>query len=82
MRTTITLDEDVGKKLDDEVRRQKGASFKDVVNEMLRIGLLTKRELKGAEPFKVEARPMGVRPGLNYDNIGDLIEHLEGASHK
>jgi len=81
MRTTITLDEDVEKKLDAEVRRQKGTSFKDVVNETLRIGLLTKRELKAAEPFKVKARPMGVMPGLNYDNIGDLIEHLEGADH-
>jgi hypothetical protein len=82
MRTTITLDEDVEKKLDAEVRRQKDTSFKDIVNETLRIGLLTKRELKAAKPFKVEARPMGVMPGINYDNIGDLIEHLEGASHK
>lgn len=82
MRTTITLDEDVEKKLDAEVRRQKGATFKDIVNETLRVGLLTKRELKAAEPFKVKARPMGVMPGLNYDNIGDLVEHLEGAGHK
>ena len=82
MRTTISLDEDVEKKLDAEVRRRKGTSFKDVVNETLRIGLLTKRELKTAGPFKVEALSMGVMPGLNYDNVGDLIEHLEGASHK
>jgi len=81
MRTTITLDEDVEKKLDAEVRRQ-GTTFKDIVNETLRIGLLTKRELKAAEPFKVKARPMGVMPGLNYDNISDLIEHLEGVNHK
>lgn len=79
MRTTITLDEDVEKKLAAEVRRRKGATFKDVVNETLRIGLLTKRELKAAERFEVKARPMGVMPGLNYDNISDLIEHLEGA---
>lgn len=82
MRTTITLDKDVEKKLDAEMRRQKGKSFKDVVNETLRIGLLTRRELRAAELFKVEARPMGVMPGLNYNNIGDLIEHLEEASHK
>jgi hypothetical protein len=82
MRTTITLDEDVEKKLDAEVRRQKDASFKDVVNETLRIGLLAKHELKATEPFKVKARSMGAMPGLNYDNISDLLEHLEGASHK
>jgi hypothetical protein len=82
MRTTITLDEDVEKKLAAEMRRRKGATFKDIVNELLRIGLLTKQELKVAEPFKVTARPMGMVPGLNYDNIGDLVEHLEGATHK
>ncbi len=82
MRTTITLDEDVEKKLDAEVRRRKGATFKDVVNETLRIGLLTKHELKAGEPFKVKAHPMGLVPGLNYDNIGELVEHLEGATHK
>ena len=82
MRTTITLDEDVEKKLDAEVRQRKGATFKDVVNELLRIGLLTKQELKATEPFEVKARQMGVMPGLNYDNTSDLIEHLEGASHK
>jgi len=82
MRTTITLDKDVEKKLDSEVRRRQGATFKQVVNEILRIGLLTRQDLKAAKPFKVKARPMGVRPGLNYDNIGDLIEHLEEASHK
>ena len=82
MRTTITLDEDVEKKLDAEVRRRKGATFKDVVNEMLRIGLLTKHELKASESFKVKALPMGMVPGLNYDNIGELVEHLEGATHK
>lgn len=82
MRTTITLDEDVVRKLDAEVRRRKGATFKDVVNELLRIGLQTKQELKATERFKLKARPMGVMPGLNYDNIGELVEHLEGASHK
>lgn len=82
MRTTITLDKDVEKKLDAEIRRRKGATFKDVVNETLRIGLLTKRQLNRAEPFKVKARPMGVMPGLDYDNVSDLVEHLEGASHK
>lgn len=82
MRTTITLDDDVEKKLDAEVRRQKGASFKEVVNETLRIGLLTRRELKATEPFKVKARSMGTMPGINYDNVTELIEHLEGVSHK
>jgi excinuclease UvrABC helicase subunit UvrB len=53
MKRIITLDEDVEKKPAAEVRRRKGATFKDVVNEMLRIELLTKRELEKTELFKI-----------------------------
>jgi len=72
----------VAKKLHAEVRRQKGATFKDVVNETLRVGLLTKRELEAARRFRVQPRSMGIMPGLNYDSISELVEHLEGANHK
>ena len=81
MRTTITLDKDVIDKLNGEMRRS-GKSFKETVNEFLRIGLAMRRELKRADRFKVRARPLGVVPGLNYDNIGELLEQLEGPLHK
>jgi hypothetical protein len=25
---------------------------------------------------------MGTRPGLNYDNVGELLEQVEGPGHK
>ena len=81
MRTTITLDKDVIDKLNGEMRRS-GKSFKETVNEFLRIGLAMRRELKSADRFEVRARPLGVLPGLNYDNIGELLEQLEGPLHK
>ena len=34
------------------------------------------------EPFRVRARPMGARPGLNFDCISDLIEQVEGPFYK
>ena len=61
MRTTITLDEDVARDLEDRMR-QTGASFKQTVNELLRVGLLETSRRKVPQPFIVSARPMGLRP--------------------
>jgi len=82
MRTTLTLDDDVAAKLKAETRRS-GKSFKDVVNEYLRLGLYAKKTPPTGKPFRVEARDLGaLRPGLNLDNIGDLLEQLEGPVHR
>jgi len=82
MRTTVTIDEDVATKLQAEMRRQRSGNFKEILNEVLRRGLLVRRELAASKPFRVRARRMGERPGLNYDNVGELVEHLEGSQHK
>lgn len=82
MRTTLTLDEDVAAKLKAESRRA-GRSFRDVVNETLRRGLAGRRLTGPREPFKVRTRDLGdLKPGLSLDNIGDLLERLEGPLHK
>ena len=81
VRTTLTIDDDIAAKLNAEMRRT-GKSFKDTVNQALRIGLSVRKEMKSAQPFKVRARPFGLYPGLNYDNIGELLEQTEGPSHR
>lgn len=82
MRTTITLDADVGAKLKSLARRS-GRAFRDVVNETLRRGLVQPPLAPPRESFKVEARDLGrLRPGLNLDNIGDLLEQVEGPLHR
>ena len=77
MRTTLTLDEDIATRLKSESRRS-GRPFKDVVNDYLRRGLESARASGPRKRFKVKARPLGVRPGLDYDNVGDLLEQIEG----
>ena len=76
MRTTLTLDDDVAAKLRAESRKS-GESFKETVNRVLRTGLNARR---GAplKPFKVDARPMGQRPGINFDDIEGLLDQLDG----
>ena len=81
MRTTLTLDDDIAAKLTAEMKRS-GKSFKETVNEFLRIGLNVQRELRSGDRFKVEARTLGVMPGLNYDCLGELLEEAEGPSHR
>ncbi len=76
-RTTVTLDDDVVTKLKAEMRRH-GSSFKQVVNQILRQGLNQRPEQKKIPPFKIEPRPMGLRPGLSYDCVWQLIESVEG----
>ncbi len=81
MRTTLTIEEDVAAKLQKKLKKSVGKTFKDVVNETLRLGLLAEKNLKPTEKFRVRSRALGVNKGLNYDNIGELIEQIEGASN-
>jgi hypothetical protein len=80
VRTTLTLDADIIAKLRSEARRS-GRSFKEVVNTFLRLALNAPRSSKPTQPFVIKARPLGVRPGLNYDNIGELLEQTEDPLH-
>jgi hypothetical protein len=81
VRTTLTLDEDVAAKLK-SVMRQTGRSFKDTVNEVLRSGLAWQNRAKKQKPFKIHAKNMGLRPGLNYDCVSRLLEEVEGPNYR
>lgn len=81
MRTTLTLDEDVAARLKTEVRKT-GKPLKAIVNETLREALSKPRAEKKPPPFKVKARPMGLRPGLNYDCTGALLEYLDDSNER
>ena len=81
MRTTLTLDEDVAAKLREQVRKS-GKSFKEVVNQSLRTGLNTPDPPRTRKRFIVNARALGLPEGLSYDNIGDLLDQLEGPLHR
>lgn len=81
MRTTLTLDDDVAAKLKLLVRRT-GRAFRDVVNDTLRRGL-TNAQSPMRDPFVVRARELGRRrPGLNFDNIAELLDQIEGPLHR
>ncbi len=82
MRTTLTIDEDIAARLV-EAQKKTGMSFKEIVNQTLRRGLERQQaSLRKLPRFVVKPRAMGQRPGVNYANIGELLEQLEGADHR
>jgi hypothetical protein len=81
VRTTLTLDDDVAVKLEAE-RRRRGTSFKETLNAVLRRGFEMPPPEELATTFRVESRPMGLRPGLRLDDIGGLIEELDGPARR
>jgi hypothetical protein len=81
MRTTLTLDADVAEKAKRGAARL-GKPFKSVINSALRIGLDEVLNPAAARPYHTKSRPLGLRPGLSYDNISELLAQAEGEDHK
>ncbi len=83
MRTTLTLDDDIVDKLQTKTRTT-GKSFKEVLNDTLRLGLALHLKLSDELliPFEVNSRALEIKEGFNYDNVGEILEHIEGADYK
>jgi len=77
MRTTLTLDDDVARDLQEQVRRR-GDSFKAVVNDTLRAGLQRGRKpAPRLPPFRVEPTSSPFRSGVDLLGLNRLNDELE-----
>jgi hypothetical protein len=76
MRTTLTLEPDVAKRLQMEMRRS-GKSLKATVNEALRLGLGAGGKAPRVPRFQVEPHSFGFRPGIDLDRLNQLVDELE-----
>lgn len=77
MRTTLTLDDDLARRLKDYARRQ-GLSFKETVNTILRRGF-TAPEPGGRRKkrFRVDVFDSPFRPGVDPLRLNQLADELE-----
>jgi len=76
MRTTITLDPDVARRLETEMKRS-GEGMKAIVNRALRLGLgMTDRPIDPG-PFRVEPHAFGFRPGTDVDRLNQIVDELD-----
>jgi len=76
MRTTLTLDADVAAKAK-RAAAKLGKPFREVINGALRIGLEEVLRPPAAKPYRTKPRPLGLREGLSYDNIAELLAHTD-----
>lgn len=71
MRTTITLDDGLARRLKDEMRAR-GTSFRRTLEDTLRRGLDSKASKPSPGPLRVRPKPMGLRPGVDPSRLHDL----------
>lgn len=77
MRTTLTLDDDVARLVQNEAKRS-GESFKGTVNHLLRLGLTAARKPEKKKRFVVTPFALGTGLGTRYQNVEELLDALEG----
>ena len=76
MRTTLTIDSDVERLLQREMRRT-SRSMKAVLNDALRAGLGMRGKPPRARRFKVEPHAFGFKPGVDVDRLNQLVDEME-----
>jgi hypothetical protein len=81
IRTTVTLDDDVVFRLKQE-SKAKSVPFRTLINDVIRRGLAASRNPAQRERFVIEPFNMGSLPGIDYNDIGGLLELGEGESHR
>lgn len=76
MRTTLTLEPDVARLLDEEVHRQR-RPLKQIVNDALRRGLSPQAAATGRKRFRVKPHTTALRPGIDATSFNRLVDELE-----
>jgi hypothetical protein len=76
VRTTVTLDPDVADRLSRLAHAQR-ASFKEVLNAVLRRGLSGQESAAAAPAFVVVPHESGFRPGVDPHKLNELADALE-----
>lgn len=76
MRTTVTIDPDVQQLLQDAMQRSR-RSFKETLNQALRKGLADMAPPVDEPPFRVDARPLGLRAGIDPARLNQLNDEQE-----
>ena len=82
MRTTLTLDDDVAVRLEQE-RKKRRASFKAIVNEVLRTGLERTSPPRGVRlSFRTKGFDLGPSLVGSLDNIEEVLSRVDGEAHR
>jgi hypothetical protein len=78
MRTTLTLDPDVSRMLEEEVHRVQ-KPFKQVVNDAIRRGLAPGHARAVPGRYRVRPHEAALRPGVDAAHLNALVDEIEVA---
>ena len=82
VRTTLSLDDDVAAALD-RLRKRRGESFKELVNNALRRGLQQlQTPTDRPPPFRTEAVDLGRCRLGSLDNVAEALAIAEGEGYR
>jgi hypothetical protein len=76
MRTTLTLDPDVARLVEEAVHRER-RSMKQVINDALRQALGPSASSTPRKPYRLTPHESSLRPGLGYTGFNRLTDELE-----
>jgi hypothetical protein len=76
MRTTLTIDDDLIRKLRENAH-EKGVPFKEIVNQALKVGLVHLDKPKRIKPYKCKTFSLGYPPSADLDHALNLADRLE-----
>jgi hypothetical protein len=76
MRRTVQIDPDLAARLR-KIAHERGISFSEALNTALRAGVGERERVSPARPYRVPARRLGLRPGIDLDKGLRLAATLE-----
>jgi hypothetical protein len=76
MRTTLTLDPEVARMIEEEVHRRR-QPFRKVVNDALRRGLSPRPPIREGKPYRLRPHKARLLPGLDPGSLNRLADDLE-----
>jgi len=82
MRTTLTLDDDVSVRIQQE-QQKRGLTFRETVNALLREGLDHGAAQRGSR-VRFTTRGFNLGPSLvgSLDNVEEVLARAEGETHR
>ena len=77
MRTTLTIEPEVARRIESEIRRTR-KTLKAVINDALKTGLgMSGQPAEPLPPFVVRAHDFGFHAGIDQDRMNQLADELE-----
>ena len=76
MRTTLTLEDTIDRKLRKIAERQR-ISYKDAVNMVLSRGLQVMEAHEAPIPYEARIKDYCFQPGIDQDRLNQLVDELE-----